>query len=102
HARAIVRPVPARGGWRFSPPDRMSESARIELDEAHAGHVFGVRDANLRAIEQATGARISARGGTVVVEGSEDSVRLASMLVSELVELVSGGMTPKAHDVEAA
>ena len=76
--------------------------ARIDLDQADASHVFGVRDANLRAIEQATGARISARGTSVVVEGSEDAVRVASSVLSELVTLVGDGISLKVPELEAA
>ena len=75
---------------------------RIEVDQADAGHVFGVRDANLRAIEQATGARLAARGTTVHVEGPDEAVRLASAVLTELVALVGEGVTLKGPELESA
>lgn len=80
----------------------MSGSTRIDLDQADASHVFGVRDANLRAIEQATGVRISARGSSVLVEGADDAVRAASSVLSELAVLVADGVSLKVPDLEAA
>ena len=64
--------------------------------------MFGVRDANLRAIEKGTGARLSARGGSVLLEGSEAAVRSASAVLTELAALVGSGVKPRSADLEAA
>ena len=77
-------------------------SARVDLSQADASQVFGVRDANLRAIEQATGARVSARGSSVVVEGTDEAVRVASAVLSELASLIADGISLKVPELEAA
>jgi phosphate starvation-inducible PhoH-like protein len=75
---------------------------RIELDEDAAAPVFGVKDGNLRAIEQATGATLSARGRTVQLEGTEDAVRAAGDILGQLAELVGDGVPLRSSEVEAA
>ena len=74
----------------------------MDLDEAKVRPVFGVRDANLRALEAATGARISARGGSILVEGAKEVVPVVAQLLEELASLIDRGLAPRPHDLEAA
>ena len=80
----------------------MSTSVRVEIDEGTAAALFGVKDANLRAIARATGARLSARGGSLLVEGEPDAVRAAAAVATDLAHMIAGGVTFRPHDVELA
>ncbi len=82
-------------------PERPSP-IRVELDESSARSVFGVRDANLRALERATGTRLSARGGSVGIEGPVQASQAVASLLQELATLIERGLSPRPQDLEAA
>ena len=75
----------------------MSE-ATITLDNKdEAVLLFGSRDQNLRAIRDALGVRLIARGDTVQVEGSDDQVEQAERVFVQLRQLVrrQGKLSPE-------
>ena len=80
----------------------MAPSRQVEIDSASTRSVFGVRDSNLRAIAEATGAQLAARGNTVHVSGEEPAASRAAGLVAELAELVADGVRLRGPDLEVA
>jgi phosphate starvation-inducible protein PhoH and related proteins len=75
----------------------MSE-ATITLDNKdEAVLLFGSRDQNLRAIRDALGVRLIARGDTVQVEGNDDQVGQAERVFVQLRQLVrkQGKLSPE-------
>src|SRR5262249_33272361 len=61
--------------------------------------LFGPRDQNLRAIKEALGVRLIARGDTVQVEGDDDKVNQADRVFHQLRQLLHPHGKLKADDV---
>ena len=78
------------------------QTSGSELDKAATVPLFGIKDANLRAVERATGATVAARGSTVVVEGDAAAVEAAAGILSQLAELVRDGVVLRPQDIELA
>ena len=72
------------------------------LPEAGANALFGIADENLRAIEDAFGVRLAARGNEISVVGEGEPQALVRRLLSELSELVMVGYPLHASDVATA
>ena len=77
-------------------------SAAVALPAGAGDQIFGIRDENLRRIEEAFGVRISARGEEVRIQGDAERVAAAKHLVEELGRLIDRGFRPGAKDVETA
>ncbi len=83
-------------GWEIrglTPParreiDAMSETTITLENRDEAVLLFGSRDQNLRAIREALGVRLVARGDIVHVEGSEDQVGQAERVFQQLRNMV--------------
>ncbi|PLX75865.1 MAG: phosphate starvation-inducible protein PhoH [Desulfuromonas sp.] len=67
---------------------------------AHA--LFGQQNRHLRQIERLTGARLSSKGGTALVEGSGSQVELTCRILDELTSLLAAGFPLRSADIEYA
>jgi phosphate starvation-inducible PhoH-like protein len=70
--------------------------------EAGLSSLFGRLDENLRAIEEAFGVKLIARGADISVVGPGSEVEVVRKLLSELSELLSRGQTLQHTDVATA
>ncbi|MBI4715065.1 MAG: PhoH family protein [Nitrospirae bacterium] len=76
---------------------------RIRLKEGmDPSSLYGSRDANLRAMEEAFGVRIVARGNEISLEGPPDAVKAVETLISQLTALIAEGYTLRPDDVAFA
>ena len=75
---------------------------KLSLPHDGVETLLGSYDENLRFIEEAFGVNVSVRGGEFTVEGSDESERLVSSLLSQLGELVKQGITLCRGDVISA
>src|SRR5260370_42407738 len=66
----------------------MSRTQRKLYSQDVALLLFGNRDQNLRAIRDALGVRLIARGDTVQIDGAEDEVGQAERVFQQLRQLV--------------
>ena len=64
-----------------------------------ARSLIGERGANLKALERATGASVSARGTRLLVSGDGEAVQLARRALDALLLSVVNGATPGAKEV---
>ena len=65
---------------------------KLEFDEANAEKLFGTRDDNLRYLEDRVGVTVSARGGTLTVNGRDErSERIVARLFDAFDSLLSSG-----------
>lgn len=81
------------------------ESTKTEMtfpDPGLAKTLFGVHNTNLHRIEEASGARIHARGNAVTVEGDTISAELACEILSQLYGLLKEGYPVYPNDVDYA
>jgi phosphate starvation-inducible PhoH-like protein len=78
----------------------MSETTITLDDRDEALLLFGRRDQNLRAIREALGVRLIARGDTVQVEGSEDQVNQAERIFRQLRHLLREQGNLSSDDVQ--
>ncbi|MBI5197830.1 MAG: PhoH family protein [Nitrospirae bacterium] len=73
---------------------------RIRLkEEVDTSSLYGPRDAHLRAVENAFGLRITARGHEIVLDGPEEAVKTTENLISQISSLLSEGYILKQEDV---
>jgi phosphate starvation-inducible PhoH-like protein len=74
----------------------MSEATIILENSDEAVLLFGTRDQNLRAIRDALGVRLIARGDTVQIEGEDEPVNQAERVFHQLRQLArqQGKVTP--------
>jgi phosphate starvation-inducible PhoH-like protein len=77
-------------------------AAAVALPQGGGDLLFGVRDDNLRKIEEAFAVRLSARGEEVRIQGEPSSVDTVKHLLEELARLVDRGFRPSPKDVETA
>ncbi len=80
----------------------MTEACRIELAEQGLEKLFGIRDENLKRIEQAFGVSVMARGNQLLIDGETEAVGTAEVLVNQLSSLLEKGYPLKPVDVETA
>jgi phosphate starvation-inducible PhoH-like protein len=76
--------------------------AAVALPQGGGDQLFGIRDENLRKIEEAFSVRLSARGEEVRIQGEAANVATVKHLVEELGRLVERGFRPSPKDVETA
>jgi len=74
----------------------------LTLSDDAVNTLFGVRDENLRMIEETFGVKISARGGEVFAQGDPSNVALAEKLLAQMQELMARGVTLGRSDVATA
>ena len=77
-------------------------TASVALPQGGAVQLFGIRDENLRKIEEAFAVRLSARGEEVRIQGEAPNVATVKHLVEQLAALVERGFRPSPKDVETA
>ncbi|MCL2138296.1 MAG: PhoH family protein [Treponema sp.] len=82
----------------------MEDSHTIALDSSEMlFELCGVNDGNLRAIEEALGGRISARGNIIRIEGlDENGYKRFKVIMDKLVSAVRLGEIPTAEFIEDA
>ncbi|MCC6132203.1 MAG: PhoH family protein [Acidobacteria bacterium] len=74
----------------------------MSLPESGLSVLFGVRDENLRLLEEAFDVEISARGGELILSGEEKAAAVVARLLEEFSHLVERGFTPKKPEFAAA
>ena len=75
---------------------------KISVEDIDSVHLYGRRDANLRLLRESFDARITARGGEITIEGSDEEVEQIASVVSEMANLVRRGRTVRREDVSYA
>jgi phosphate starvation-inducible PhoH-like protein len=81
---------------------RAEDDALILDDNEVAMALFGDGDRNLRALEQETGVRVSARGNRVRLTGPALECKVARRVLQDLYEMVSAGVHIDERDVRNA
>ena len=82
--------LPPQGAAPISDP-----SHAVTLPETGLTALFGIADENLRAIEDAFGVRLQARGSEISVVGGEAAAQdAARRLLTGLSDLLAGGLSP--------
>ena len=77
-------------------------SDAVALPQGGGDQLFGIRDENLRRIEEAFTVRLTARGEEVRIHGDAASVAVVKHLITELGRLLERGFRPSPKDVETA
>jgi phosphate starvation-inducible protein PhoH and related proteins len=77
-------------------------SVAVALPAGGGDLLFGIRDENLRRIEEAFRVRVTARGEEVRIHGDAANVAAVKHLIEELGRLVDRGFRPSPKDVETA
>jgi phosphate starvation-inducible PhoH-like protein len=98
-----------RAGHPAKPPEISFRSDAIPdptpavvLPETGLTELFGIADENLRAIEEAFGVRLAARGNEISVVGDGEAEASARHLLSGLSELLASGYPLRPSDVATA
>jgi phosphate starvation-inducible PhoH-like protein len=81
---------------------KTSETKLVLGDTEEALALVGAHDETLRLIEREIGARISARGHEIRIQGTEEQVARATELLTELRKLIQLGHPITASEVEYA
>jgi phosphate starvation-inducible PhoH-like protein len=77
-----------------------TSTIRIRLREGiDPAGLFGTRDANLKAMEDGLGLRITARGNELILDGAPEALHLAEGLISQLTTLLAEGYTLRQDDI---
>jgi phosphate starvation-inducible PhoH-like protein len=71
-------------------------------DPQTAGYLYGRSDSNLKALEDALGVRLSARGTAVSLDGPEEAVLEATQALVQLYDLVREGLPVTPVEVRRA
>ncbi len=74
----------------------------MTLPETGLNELFGIADENLRAIEEAFGVRLAARGNEIQVVGEGAAEDAARRLIEGLSELLAAGFPLRSSDVSTA
>ncbi len=77
-------------------------SHAVTLPESGLTALFGIADENLRAIEDAFGVRLQARGSEIAVLGEGEKQDAARKLLAGLSDLLAGGFPLRGSDVGTA
>jgi phosphate starvation-inducible PhoH-like protein len=80
----------------------LAEDELILEDNEIALILFGDNDRNLRALEQETGVRVSARGNRVRLSGAALERKVARRVLEDLYEMALSGMQIDERDVRSA
>jgi phosphate starvation-inducible PhoH-like protein len=71
-------------------------------DPRHARDLVGAGGANVKMVEQRTGASITSRGNRLIISGGEESVAMASRVINQLYSLVERGYPISPEDIQKA
>ena len=75
----------------------------FEPDDPKLAHaLFGQQNRHLRQIERLTGARVSSKGTTALLEGTGDNLAHSMRLLEELTSLLGKGFDLRSPDIEYA
>ncbi|MFH0778443.1 MAG: PhoH family protein [Candidatus Eisenbacteria bacterium] len=74
-------------------------SEKVSIEDVEPIHLLGRQDANLRLLEDKSGARLIVRNGLITVIGSQSQVELVVRVLGDLIPLVRQGRTLEEHDV---
>ena len=74
----------------------------VKLADEGLERLFGIRDENLRRIEQAFGVEINARGSELEIEGDSAAAERVEALLKQLSALLEEGQRLSATDIETA
>jgi len=76
---------------------------KISVEDIDPVHLYGRNDMNLRLIQDAFAARVTARGGEITIVGDDDTeVQQIEAVLTEMANLVRRGRTVRREDVEYA
>jgi len=75
---------------------------KISVEDIDSIHLYGRNDANLRLVQDSFDAKITARGGEIILDGEESEIDVAEEVIREMAGLVRKGRTVKLGDVEYA
>ena len=81
---------------------RQQLKRKISVEDIDSIHLYGRNDANLRLVQDSFDAKITARGGEIVLDGDESEINVAEEVIREMAGLVRKGRTVKLSDVEYA
>jgi phosphate starvation-inducible PhoH-like protein len=72
---------------------------KISVEDIDSVHLYGRRDANLRALQDVFEARITARGGEITIDGEGTEVEQIAAVIDQLAGLVRRGRAVRREDV---
>jgi phosphate starvation-inducible protein PhoH and related proteins len=72
---------------------------KISVEDIDSIHLYGRRDANLRVLQDAFDASITARGGEFTIDGSDEEVEQVAAVIDQMAGLVRRGRTVRREDV---
>src|SRR5688572_2777387 len=75
---------------------------KIQIPQQYFELLIGKMDENLKTIEKYLGVRVSARGDEVFIEGEDQTVIQAELLVNKLLSLLQSGYTISPGDIKTA
>jgi phosphate starvation-inducible protein PhoH and related proteins len=75
---------------------------RVTVPERGVEALFGIRDENLRYIEETLGVRIKNAGSELLIEGDEKGMETAEQVFGQLSSLMQEGYSPSSGDVRLA
>ena len=75
---------------------------KISVEDIDSVHLYGRRDRNLRLVQEAFDARVTARGGEITIVGDDAEVERALAVLTEMASLVRRGRTVREEDVNYA
>lgn len=77
----------------------VNKETRLSLSNQEAAVLYGLQDENLKFLESNLGAKIVARGGEIVITGSQEEVELAVQVFNQLIDLIKNGNVVTIPDI---
>jgi phosphate starvation-inducible protein PhoH and related proteins len=75
---------------------------KIQIPQQYFGALIGKMDENLKTIEKYMKVRVSARGDEVFIDGDEEIVHQAEVLLNNLLSLLQNGYTITPSDIKTS
>jgi phosphate starvation-inducible PhoH-like protein len=75
---------------------------RVTVPDRGVDALFGIRDENLRYMEETLGVRIRNAGSELLIEGEEPGAEMAEQVFTQLAGLMQEGYSPSSSDVRLA
>jgi len=75
---------------------------KVSVADIDTLHLYGRHDTNLRLLQDSFDARVTARGGEIIIEGEQSEVEQIETIITEMAKLVRRGRTVRRADVEYA
>ncbi|RLE35375.1 MAG: hypothetical protein DRJ61_03435 [Acidobacteria bacterium] len=72
--------------------------AQVSVSQPHVERLFGIKDENLRYLEQRLNLKVAARGNEVSLDGTEGAVAIATRLIESFDQLLSAGSGVGKHE----